>query len=163
MTTLDGEALDRALAEALGEPLLQTERGPCSRCTYDEWEHHGCWDCDYHSHSDEVDGISTGDGVIHAVDWDGDKLVACTYVPSYVRTYYVGPDYHEDLNALRDGPEQVLRERGWSLIVTDFVTDGQRLWSARWFTALAELVRYTGRTEAEARARAALAALQIGV
>jgi len=74
------------------------------------------------------------------------------------------PDFVNDLNALRDGPEKRLRDAGWFLVVMS--PDGRPAWFAEWrgWPDGPEGVRLSAAefapTEAEARARAALAALK---
>ena len=70
------------------------------------------------------------------------------------------PIWHADLNALRDGPERVLRDAGWFLNI-EVSRDGA---TATWDSGAPMFVpsgtAYTP-TEARARAEAALAALRV--
>lgn len=63
------------------------------------------------------------------------------------------PDFEHSIDALK-GAEKVLHQAGWSLETKSY-PDG---WTARWITSLPSRV-HEGDTEAEARAKAALAAL----
>jgi hypothetical protein len=68
------------------------------------------------------------------------------------------PRFTTDLNALRDGPERVLREAGWAQRVIQ--VNGARgcFWDAEWWTMQGDLHEASAPTEARARAEAALMA-----
>lgn len=76
------------------------------------------------------------------------------------RTYRV-PAFHESLDALRDGPEKVLREAGWWMCLYEGGEAPNTFWLIEWrhprlATAPLEM---TATTESVARANAALKAL----
>lgn len=60
------------------------------------------------------------------------------------------------LDALRDGPERVLRAAGWCIRVTESTGSVE----AEWYSLRGNMEGATADTEVEARAHAALAALQ---
>ena len=71
------------------------------------------------------------------------------------------PDYYRDLNALRDGPEVLLRAEGWTSTVWYYRDDG---YHAQWIPPVIALgARGRADTEAAARALAAEAALKKAV
>lgn len=70
------------------------------------------------------------------------------------------PDYTTDLNALRDGPERVLREAGWRLTVATQGDWAGAAWRFPVFPSPFAVPKQSeASTEARARAEAALAAL----
>lgn len=112
---LSGDALNRALAEVMGEPVRVDERMGYGRTLF--WRGQG----------EQV------------------------------------PDFATSLDALRDGPEQLLREgKAWEIVAAWFRTsEGVEVFEAT-IHVIGSAAPFVGRgaTEAEARARAALAALQ---
>jgi hypothetical protein len=103
----------------------------------------------------------------HVHDWEHDQKTTRMYV---CRTCQVRSpagqtsaphSFSTDLNALRDGPERVLREAGWAQRVVQ--VNGARgcFWDAEWWTMQGDLHEASAPTEARARAEAALMALRV--
>lgn len=68
--------------------------------------------------------------------------------------------FHSSLDALRDGPERMLREAGWSVtVILGGKVGGPERWSVVWASDSFD-GEATAATEAEARARACLTALR---
>ena len=67
------------------------------------------------------------------------------------------PEYTTSLDALKSGPEAMLREAGWVLAVTGFDDDS---WSAEWWKVGRDFVLVSAPTEARARAEAVCLGLE---
>lgn len=71
------------------------------------------------------------------------------------------PDFARDLNELRDGPERMLREAGWTFEIRGDKFDGMAVEAGWWMPGVAGAIALEGApTEAKARASAALHALE---
>ena len=67
------------------------------------------------------------------------------------------PAFTDSLDALKAGPEKLLREAGWVLAVTGFDDDS---WSAEWWKAGRDFILVSAPTEARARAEAVCLGLE---
>ena len=65
--------------------------------------------------------------------------------------------FADSIDALKAGPEKLLREAGWVLAVTGFDGDS---WSAEWWKAGRDFVLVSAPTEARARAEAVCLGLE---